>query len=71
MEETRNADGLGIASLVVGIISFFFYPIVVGFVAIILGVLNEPPRSGLAKSGMTLGVLSIIFGAIQILIMFS
>ncbi|MEE1927935.1 DUF4190 domain-containing protein [Streptomyces sp. TRM 70351] len=64
-QSTNN--GMAIASLVLGIIGLFVFPIVLGPIALILGFLaHRSSPSGLAKAGIVLGAIDTILGIIFI-----
>ena len=57
-QETQNeVDGMGIASLVIGIAGFFFLGFLLGPLALVLGGMAPKPRSGFAIAGMVIGGL--------------
>ena len=62
--ENNNTDGAGIASMVFGIISLIFFPLVLGIIAIILGLSSEQ-KSGMAVTGIIMGIIGVIIGGIQ------
>lgn len=61
--------GLAIASLVLGIISFFLFPIVTGLLAIILGSVakNKGCTSGMATGGIACGIIGLALWLIMII----
>ncbi|MBW1601430.1 DUF4190 domain-containing protein [Streptomyces sp. JJ66] len=60
-----TASNMAIASLVVGIISLFVFSIVLGPIAIVLGVLaHQRVASGMAKAGIILGAIATILAII-------
>jgi len=54
----ENKQGLGIASLICGVIGFFIFGIPLGFAAIITGVLSLETKLG--KAGLIIGIIDII-----------
>jgi len=53
--------GFAIAALVCGIVSFFFYGIILGILAVIFGAVakNKGYRGGMATAGIVLGVVGL------------
>lgn len=70
MEEKKINDvsinGFGVASLVTGIISlltieFIIISVALGILAVIFGLLGlRKPNKGMAKAGLTLGIVSLL-----------
>lgn len=67
--QTVPGKGLAIASLVLGIISLFLFPIVTGTLGIILGVVakNKGCSSGLATGGIVCGIIGVAFWLIMLI----
>ncbi|MDO4477454.1 MAG: DUF4190 domain-containing protein [Lachnospiraceae bacterium] len=66
-EEPKKADGMAIASLVLGILGFFLpiLWIVCAILAIVFGKISlnkRPVGNGLAKAGMICGIIALILG---------
>ncbi|MGD9483414.1 DUF4190 domain-containing protein [Streptomyces sp. TRM70308] len=62
-----TGNGMAIASLVVGVISLFVFSIVLGPIAVILGVVaHQRAASGMAKAGIVLGVIATVLAIIFI-----
>ncbi|MBD9727893.1 DUF4190 domain-containing protein [Streptomyces caniscabiei] len=66
-----RTNGLAIASLVCGIIGIFFFNVVLGPLAIVLGAVGLRQAGvkgggGLAKAGIVLGVVDLIIFAVLI-----
>ncbi len=56
-----GVDAVGITSLIVGILGFFFLGIILGPIALMIGLSAPKPRSGFAVAGIVIGsILSII-----------
>jgi len=67
MNKEADVNGLGIASLIVGIVSFIIFPIFLGALAIVFGVIsNGAEKNGLATAGIILGIISIVWGVLLI-----
>lgn len=64
--EEKAVDGMGIASLVTGIMGFFFLGIILGPVSLALGFMAPKPRSGFAIAGLVIGgiLTLIVVGAV-------
>lgn len=60
--------GFAIASLVLGIVSFFLFPIITGTLGIILGVVakNKGCSSGLATGGIACGIIGLALWLIML-----
>jgi hypothetical protein len=73
---TTRTSGKAIASLVLGIVSLFFFGMIAGLLAIVLGYqarkeMDADPSlggRGLATAGMTLGIIGVVLWVIIILI---
>lgn len=65
-----GVDGFAIASLVLGIISFFILPIIGSILAIILGnkSINDNGDNTMAKVGKILGIVSLILSIVGVII---
>ena len=72
----RQTDSQAIASLVCGILGILFCPIILSIVALVLG--NQSKKriaesggtldgEGMAKAGTILGIIGIIWGALQVI----
>ncbi|MFV0137726.1 DUF4190 domain-containing protein [Streptomyces sp. HMX87] len=64
-----GTNGLAVASLVCGVIGVFVFSVILGPIAIVLGVLGlrqAPAKggSGLAKAGVVLGVVALVLYAV-------
>lgn len=61
--------GLAIASLVLGIISLFLFPLVTGLLAIILGGVakNKGCTSGLATGGIVCGIIGLALWLVMLI----
>ena len=62
--ENNNEDGTAVASLVLGIISLLFFPLVLGIIAVFLGLVSEN-KGGMAAAGIIMGLIGILIGGIQ------
>lgn len=66
----EQTTGLGTASLVLGIIGLFFFPLLLGLLAVIFASIQKSkyPTTN-AKTGFVLGIIDIILGFITLFIM--
>ncbi len=61
----RESSGLATASLVCGIVGLFFAGIILGTIALALGVIAyRRVPSGMAKAGMVLGAVDIVLAIV-------
>lgn len=61
-------SGLGIAGFVVGLVSFFIFPLILGVIgAVLSGVAlgDYETKKGLPIAGLVLSIVSIIYGIIK------
>lgn len=61
-------SGLGIAGFVVGLISFFIFPLILGIIGAVLSgaALDDyESKKGLPIAGLVLSIISIIYGIIK------
>lgn len=63
MEETKQNE-LRIISIVLGIIGLFVYPVILGAVALFMGVYAE------SKAGVILGLIDVVVGVLALLIFY-
>ena len=63
--------GLAIASLVLGIVSFFCVGVIAGIVAIIFGAMakNQGNKSGMATAGIVLGIIGFVLSIFGLIIL--
>ena len=71
-----RTNGLAIASLVVGIIGIFLFPVILGPVAIVLGAVGMRQArvkggGGMAKAGVILGVVDLVIFAVMLAVVAS
>lgn len=70
--KAADSKGLAIASLVCGIIGVFVGSIVLGPIALILGlVAHRRVASGMAKAGIALGIVDIVLAVVAISVLSS
>jgi hypothetical protein len=62
----RRSSGIGVAAIVSGIVGLFIIPILLGPVAIILGVVAIAQKDGLGWAGLLIGALDTIVVAILV-----
>jgi uncharacterized membrane protein len=55
----NNINGASIVSLVLGIASFLIFPLILGILAVIFGLISG--QKGIAVAGAIMGVISIIW----------
>jgi uncharacterized oligopeptide transporter (OPT) family protein len=60
MNAENKTDSAGIASFVIAIVSCFLFPLILGIVAILLGVSSEQ-KSGLATAGIVIAIVSMCY----------
>ncbi len=62
-KQPEPAQGMAITSMVLGILSFFFLPLIMGIVAICLGcsAKKKGNRSGMATAGIVCGSIALAF----------
>jgi hypothetical protein len=58
--------GAGVASLVTGILGLFVFSIILGPIALVLGVIASDKKDKLGRAGLILGIIDIITWAILI-----
>ena len=72
--QPQQGKGMGIAALVLGIISvvFFWIPfvdiltLILGIVAVVLGVMSgKKGKNGMATAGLVLGIIGVVLSAIS------
>ena len=74
MNQTPQADGKAIVSLVIGIIGLFTSPFLIGFVfgiiAIVLGNSSERTNgpTGVAKAGKIIGIIDIVLSIVILVV---
>lgn len=61
-----TVTGAGVASLVTGILGLFVFPIILGPIALVLGVIASDKKDKLGRAGLILGIIDIITWAILI-----
>ncbi|MBD1371203.1 DUF4190 domain-containing protein [Hazenella sp. IB182357] len=59
-EETDSGRGLGIAAIVLSLLSFFFLPFIMASAAIIVGIISVRRGSALGWWGISIGVIAMI-----------
>ena len=69
MGNASTTDSAGIASFVISIVSCFLFPLILGIVAIFLGLASEQ-KSGLAKAGIIIAIISMCYTSYIYLTMF-
>ena len=70
-------NGLAIASMIVGIASFFIYPIITGIIALVLSTIvlelnkkkSQKKGNGMALTGMITGICAIMICLFQLLVL--
>jgi len=56
----KQTNGLGIASMVTGIISVFIFPLILGVISALLGLVGlKHEKYGTAIAGIVLGIIGI------------
>lgn len=65
----QPAKGLAVAALVMGILSFFLFPIVTGLLGIIFGGVakSKGNRSGMATAGIVCGIIGLVAWVIMLI----
>ncbi len=66
----EKGKGLAIASMVLGIVSFFCFGIITGIIAVILGAVskNQGCKSGMATAGIVCGLIGLILSILVIIL---
>ena len=69
VQNTKNAEGFAIASLVLGILSFFCFAYIAGTLGIVFGVVakNKGYKGHIATAGIICGALGIILWIIMVI----
>ena len=71
--EDSSANGMAIASLVLGIVSFFCCGLPCSVVGLILGIISKkrkPENNGKATAGIVLSIIALVFWAIIVILNF-
>lgn len=70
--ETGQTSGWGIASFVLGLLSVFVLPLLLGPLAIVFGALGlNKPMKGLAIAGLVLGIITTLISILALLVFLS
>ena len=62
--------GLAIASMVLGIVSFFCFPVITGILAVVFGAISKSKgcRSGMATAGIVCGIIGVALWLLMLII---
>lgn len=71
-EESNSLDGYAIASLILGIVSFFVLPIIGSILAIVFGnvSIRRNGKTTMARAGKILGIISLILMIVVFLLVY-
>lgn len=72
MKPSQPYHGYAIASLVLGILSFFCFGIIAGGLAIVFAAIakSNGNKSGMATAGLVCGIIGVVFTLIGLIAMF-
>lgn len=72
--EDKSAKNFAIASLVLGIVSFFCCGLICSILGLIFGILSRkrmPQNNGMATAGIVLSIIALVLGAIGFILIFA